>query len=146
MGELIFISAHRRLSIIDLSAAGASTDVSADGRIWICFQRRNIQLSRVGSELRSLGNVFRTESDTEVVITAYVEWGEECLDRFDGCRAFVLYDAHRNALFGSRDRFGVKPLYYVFDQRPFRVCLGDQGSPCRTTEVRARAKRFSDIR
>ncbi len=111
--------AHRRLSVIDLSPAGHQPMSSADGKIWIVFNGEIYNYRELRSELRSRGHVFRTETDTEVVIAAYVEWGEGCLDRFDGMWAFVLYDSSRNVLFGSRDRFGVKPLYYVFDRERF---------------------------
>lgn len=106
--------AHRRLSVIDLSPAGHQPMSSADGKIWIVFNGEIYNYRELRSELRSLGHVFRTETDTEVVVASYVEWGEGCLDRFDGMWAFVLYDSSRTVLFGSRDRFGVKPLYYVF--------------------------------
>lgn len=111
--------AHRRLSVIDLSFAGHQPMSSADGKIWIVFNGEIYNYRELRSELRSRGHVFRTETDTEVVIASYAEWGEACLDHFDGMWAFVLYDAFRSILFGSRDRFGVKPLYYVFDHGRF---------------------------
>lgn len=69
--------------------------------------------AEVRADLEKRGHAFRTGTDTEVLLAAYAEWGEECLDRIDGRWAFVLYDRSRNMLFGSRDRFGVKPLYYL---------------------------------
>ncbi len=105
--------AHRRLSIIDLSPAGHQPMSSNDGALWTTYNGELYNYIDLRAELEKHGHVFRTRTDTEVLLAAYSEWGEECLDRFDGMWAFVLYDKRRNLLFGSRDRFGVKPLYYV---------------------------------
>lgn len=105
--------AHRRLSIIDLSPAGHQPMSSDDGNLWVTYNGELYNFPEIRAELEGRGYLFRTRTDTEVLLAAYAEWGEECLDRFDGMWAFVLYDKRRNLLFGSRDRFGVKPLYYV---------------------------------
>ena len=105
--------AHRRLSIIDLSPAGHQPMSYDDGNLWVTYNGELYNFPEIRAELEGRGHVFRTRTDTEVLLAAYAEWGEECLDRFDGMWAFVLYDKRRNLLFGSRDRFGVKPLYYV---------------------------------
>ncbi|MBL3538298.1 asparagine synthase (glutamine-hydrolyzing) [Aminivibrio sp.] len=105
--------AHRRLSIIDLSSAGHQPMSFADGNLWVTYNGELYNYMELRAELEKCGHIFRTRTDTEVLLAAYAEWGEECLDCFDGMWAFVLYDKRRNLLFGSRDRFGVKPLYYL---------------------------------
>jgi asparagine synthase (glutamine-hydrolysing) len=88
--------------------------MSYDGdNVWVTFNGELYNYLSLRADLEKLGHRFKTRTDTEVLLAAYREWGEECLDRFDGMWAFVLYDKRHNLLFGSRDRFGVKPLYYV---------------------------------
>ncbi len=111
--------AHRRLSIIDLSPAGHQPMSYDEGNLWVTYNGELYNHQDLRSELSGLGHCFRTRTDTEVLLAAYREWGEECLDRFDGMWSFVLYDRRRNVLFGSRDRFGVKPLYYVENGQTF---------------------------
>ncbi len=105
--------AHRRLSIIDLSPAGHQPMSYEEGDLWVVYNGELYNHVKLRSELESLGHHFHTRTDTEVLLAAYSQWGEKCLDRFDGMWAFVLYDKRRNVLFGSRDRFGVKPLYII---------------------------------
>ncbi|WP_029165763.1 asparagine synthase (glutamine-hydrolyzing) [Aminiphilus circumscriptus] len=112
-GEADLYLAHRRLSIIDLSPAGHQPMSYDDGNLWVTFNGELYNYQSLRADLEKLGHRFKTRTDTEVLLAAYREWGEKCLDRFDGMWAFVLYDRRRNLLFGSRDRFGVKPLYYV---------------------------------
>ncbi len=103
---------HRRLSIIDLSPAGHGPMASADGRLWITYNGEVFNYKELRQELRGRGHEFRSESDTEVLLAAYAEWGEGCLDRLNGMFAFAVYDAGRNRLFAARDRYGIKPFYY----------------------------------
>ncbi|PIE65040.1 MAG: asparagine synthase (glutamine-hydrolyzing) [Desulfobacterales bacterium] len=103
--------AHRRLSILDLSSAGHQPMSYDDENLWVVYNGELYNHEKLRDELRGFGHQFRTRTDTEVLLAAYGQWGEACLDRFDGMWAFVLYDKRRNVLFGSRDRFGVKPLY-----------------------------------
>jgi len=105
---------HRRLSIIDLSDAGLQPMASADGRYWIVFNGEIYNYIELRTELRALGHVFSSNSDTEVLLAAYREWGRGCLARFNGMWAFAIWDTHEKRLFCARDRFGVKPLYYAF--------------------------------
>ena len=112
-GSADLFLAHRRLAVIDLSPAGHQPMSYADGSLWMTCDGEIYNHAEVRADLEKRGHTFRTGTDTEVLLAAYAEWGEECLDRFDGRWAFVLYDRRRNLLFGSRDRFGVKPLYYV---------------------------------
>ncbi len=105
--------AHRRLSIIDLSSAGHQPMSSSCGKYWVTYNGELYNHKLLREELKGRGYSFQTRTDTEVLLAAYKEWGEDCLDHFDGMWAFVLYDKDKNILFGSRDRFGVKPFYYV---------------------------------
>jgi asparagine synthase (glutamine-hydrolysing) len=111
---------HRRLSIIDLSAAGHQPMTSEDGRFTIVYNGElynykslKLDLSRaVRGEGAGESYFFRTNTDTEVVIAAYERWGKECLHRFNGMYAFALWDNEKRELFIARDRLGIKPLYY----------------------------------
>jgi len=109
---------HRRLSIIDLSAAGHQPMASIDGTVWITFNGEIYNYKALRSELESR-HTFRSQSDTEVIINAYREWGEDCVSRFDGIFAFALYDSVRRRLFAARDQIGIKPFYYHSDDRQF---------------------------
>lgn len=112
-GRADLLLAHRRLAVTDLSSASHQPMSYADGNYWVTFDGELYNYMEIRDYLEKCGHAFRTSTDTEVMLAAYAEWGEECLDRFDGMWSFVLYDRRRNLLFGSRDRFGVKPLYYV---------------------------------
>lgn len=103
---------HRRLSIIDLST-GQQPLYNEDGSICVVFNGEIYNYQELMPELRALGHVFRTRSDTEVIIHAWEAWGERCVDRFRGMFAFALWDRQRETLFLARDRIGVKPLFYA---------------------------------
>jgi asparagine synthase (glutamine-hydrolysing) len=103
---------HRRLSIVDLSPLGHQPMSSADGRYWIVFNGEVYNHIELRTELEALGHSFVSHSDTEVIIAAYRQWGKDCLSRFNGMFAFLIYDRDQRRLFVARDRFGVKPLYY----------------------------------
>jgi asparagine synthase (glutamine-hydrolysing) len=107
-----FAFGHRRLSIIDLSPAGHQPLSYANGRYWITFNGEIYNYREIRTELEKIGHQFITRTDTEVILAAYAEWGEECLRRFMGMWAFAIFDGDRNEIFLSRDRFGIKPLYY----------------------------------
>ena len=81
---------HRRLSILDLSENGKQPMSFADGRYWITFNGEIYNFLEVRAELQALGHVFRSESDTEVILAAYQQWGEACLPRFNGMWAFAI--------------------------------------------------------
>jgi asparagine synthase (glutamine-hydrolysing) len=106
------VLAHRRLSIIDTSAAGRQPMAWGDERWWITCNGEIYNYLELRRELEERGHLFRTATDTEVILAAYAEWQEACLDRFVGMFAFVLYDRRAGRIFAARDRFGVKPLYY----------------------------------
>ncbi len=109
--EGIFLG-HRRLAILDLSERGKQPMSYAGGRYWITYNGEIYNFVEIKKELVKKGYKFESESDTEVLLAAYVEWGEKCLDRFDGMWAFAIWDCEKKELFLSRDRFGKKPLFY----------------------------------
>src|SRR5438067_477636 len=102
---------HRRLSIIDLST-GDQPLTNEDGTIWTVFNGEIYNFAEVRSDLEAAGHRFRTQTDTEVVIHAYEQWGDRAVDRFRGMFAFALWDEPKRRLLLVRDRLGVKPLYY----------------------------------
>lgn len=103
---------HRRLSIVDLSAAGHQPMADAAGARWITYNGEIYNYLELRDELTHLGHRFHSASDTEVLLAAYAQWGSECLARLNGMFAFVIVDQARRQVFAARDRFGVKPLYY----------------------------------
>lgn len=110
---------HRRLSIIDLSAGGHQPLCSADGKLWITFNGEVYNYLEIRKELEADGVSFHTHTDSEVVLAAYQKWGKECLHRFNGMWAFVIWDNEKKIFFGSRDRTGVKPFYYFKNEKAF---------------------------
>ncbi len=117
---------HRRLSIIDLSAAGHQPMKSFDGRYQIIYngelynyKELKFELQRVVSGSTEQAYFFQTNTDTEVIIAAYARWGADCLNRFNGMYAFAIWDNHTNQLFIARDRLGIKPLYYLYTNGVF---------------------------
>jgi len=105
---------HRRLSILDLSEAGWQPMGTLDGRYWIVFNGEIYNYLELRVELEALGHRFRSRSDTEVLLAAYVEWGSQSLNRLVGMFAFVILDVKTRKLFLARDFFGIKPLYYTY--------------------------------
>lgn len=103
---------HRRLSIIDLSEDGHQPMKSQDDRYWITYNGEIYNYIELRTELEEIGYDFVSRTDTEVILAAYAEWGAECQHKFNGMWAFVVYDTHEKSFFISRDRFGIKPLYY----------------------------------
>ncbi|MBC8158327.1 MAG: asparagine synthase (glutamine-hydrolyzing) [Alphaproteobacteria bacterium] len=113
-GRLCF--GHRRLAILDLSRRAAQPFQSADGSYCITYNGELYNYLELAERLRQNGSVFRTTSDTEVVLEAYRQWGEDCLGEFNGMFAFAIYDQRRGVVFCARDRFGEKP--FLFLERP----------------------------
>jgi asparagine synthase (glutamine-hydrolysing) len=110
---------HRRLAIIDPQPESNQPFVSADGRYSLSFNGEIYNFRRLRADLEPLGSVFRTASDTEVVLEAFRHWGGRCLDRFSGMFAFAIWDSRERVLFCARDRVGEKPFYYGTVGRTF---------------------------
>jgi asparagine synthase (glutamine-hydrolysing) len=113
----VYVSDHtglgfRRLAILDLSQAAQQPMVSDDGNIVLVFNGEIFNYVELRHELEERGHTFRSSGDTEVLLRAYHQWGWKCVHRLNGMWAFVVYDKRRDVLVGSRDRFGIKPLYY----------------------------------
>jgi len=110
---------HRRLSILDVSNSGTQPMHFKNNRYIIVYNGEIYNFIELRQELQNAGYVFKSNTDTEVVIAAYDFWGKECLNRFNGMWAFSLWDSKMKTLFLSRDRFGVKPLYYLKTKNNF---------------------------
>ncbi len=102
---------HRRLSIIDLSAAAHQPMTSNEGRYVLSYNGEVYNFKEIRCDLEAKGHRFKSQSDSEVVLTAFIEWGEKCLDHFNGMFAFAIWDKVERRLFLARDRYGIKPLY-----------------------------------
>jgi asparagine synthase (glutamine-hydrolysing) len=105
---------HRRLAIIDLSRAGHQPMITEDKQFAITYNGEVYNFQDLRAELENLGHKFRSRTDTEVVLHAYVQWGTDSVHRFNGMFAFSIWDKTRQELFVARDRYGIKPLYYTF--------------------------------
>ncbi|MCH7615140.1 MAG: asparagine synthase (glutamine-hydrolyzing) [Nitrospinae bacterium] len=103
---------HRRLAIIDLREEANQPMTNEDGSIWVTFNGEIYNFHSLRQELESKGHLFRTNSDTEVIVHAYEEYGRDCVSHFLGMFAFAIWDSRRRTLFLARDRVGKKPLYY----------------------------------
>lgn len=104
---------HRRLSILDLGRAGWQPMSTPEGRYHAVYNGEVYNFLELRRELKSLGHCFRSQSDTEVILAAYAQWGTECLRRFTGMFAMAIFDVERRSVLLARDFFGIKPLYYT---------------------------------
>ena len=114
---------HRRLAILDLSPAGHQPMSDLSQNIWIAYNGEIYNYKEIRTELEKLGYRFKSDTDTEVVIYSYAEWGIECINKFNGMFAFALYDNFKKKFFLARDRYGIKPLYYTVVKRNSRETL-----------------------
>ena len=110
---------HRRLAFLDLSQDGAQPMAYGEDRYVITYNGEVYNYLELREELRALGHAFHTGSDTEVLLSAFAEWGRDCLARLNGMFAFAIWDRTTEELFVARDRLGVKPLAYTWDGRRF---------------------------
>jgi asparagine synthase (glutamine-hydrolysing) len=110
---------HRRLAIIDLSARGRQPMTNEDETVWVVFNGEIYNFQDLRCELIARGHRLRTETDTEVVVHAYEEWGPDCVRRLRGMFAYAVWDARTRQLVLARDRFGIKPLFYYWDGTRF---------------------------
>lgn len=110
---------HRRLAIIDLSPGGHQPMVSEDSRFVITYNGEIYNYKELKIELEKIGRVFKTQSDTEVLLAAYAQWGADCLSKLNGMFAFAIWDNKEQKLFAARDRLGEKPFKYYLDGEQF---------------------------
>ena len=105
---------HRRLAVIDLSRAGQQPMSSDDGRVHIVYNGEVYNFKEIRQTLEARGHEFRSETDTEVILKAYLQWGIECLQEFIGMFSLAIWDSRDQCLYLARDRLGIKPLFYYF--------------------------------
>ena len=110
---------HRRLSIIDLSSAGHQPMFYDNKNLVIVYNGEIYNYLEIRKELKKKGYRFKSETDTEVILASYKEWGTECLKKFNGMWAFAIFDKKRKLFFCARDRLGIKPFYYLLDKNKF---------------------------
>ncbi len=110
---------HRRLSIVDLSYRGHQPMCDHSGLYWITYNGEVYNHAEVKAELGNMGYRFRSNTDTEVILNAYIQWGADCLQKFNGMFAFAIYNTTDQTVFLARDRVGIKPLYYSIQNDHF---------------------------
>lgn len=115
---------HRRLSVLDLSIHGRQPMSDPAGRAWLVHNGEVYNFRELREELKGRGFVFRSDTDTEVILNAYLAWGIDCIHRLEGMFAFALYDADEKTTYLVRDRLGIKPLFYAMD--PGRLVFGSE--------------------
>ncbi len=119
VSNVLLALGHRRLSILDLSAAGHQPMGTGDGRYWIVYNGEVYNYREIRSELERDGETFSSNTDTEVILKAYRKWGPDSLARFNGMFAFAIWDNREKQLFCARDRIGIKPFYFMRSDRLF---------------------------
>src|SRR5437763_4467483 len=107
-----------RLSIIEMQS-GSQPLSDPEQRYWICYNGELYNYKELREELQAKGRPFKTLSDTEVILQAWIHWGEDCFVRFNGAFAFAIYDSLDGSLVLARDRFGERPLYYFQQSNTF---------------------------
>jgi len=117
---------HRRLSIIDLDESASQPMFYLENRYCITYNGELYNYLNLKKELLGLGHSFRTNSDTEVILASYAQWGTSCLSFFDGMFAFAIWDEKYQTLFCARDPIGIKPFYYLLDDKVFKFASESQ--------------------
>ena len=110
---------HVRLSIIDLSDKGKQPMSNENNDIWITFNGEIYNFKKIKEDLEKRGHTFNSDTDTEVIVHAYEEYGEACVNKFNGMFAFAIYDSNKKSFFLARDKAGIKPLYYTLQKEKF---------------------------
>jgi asparagine synthase (glutamine-hydrolysing) len=110
---------HRRLKIIDLSERARQPMSNRDGTVWLIFNGEIYNYRELDEILKAKGYRYHSQADSETIVHAYEEWGESCVERFNGMFAFAIWDEREKKLFCARDRFGEKPFYYFKDEKQF---------------------------
>src|SRR3972149_8822917 len=118
-GNFQLILGHRRLSIIDLTEKGHQPMMYGNGSLWITYNGEIYNYVEIREEFKKKGYLFKSQSDTEVILASYLEWGKGCIEKFNGMWAFAILDVSNRELFCARDRLGVKPFYYHFNGEKF---------------------------
>ena len=113
---------HRRLAIIDLSPAASQPMTESENRYVISYNGEVYNYKTLRSELMALGHHFNSQSDTEVVLRSFIQWGAKSVSKLNGMFAFVIWDRVENKMFIARDRYGIKPLYY-FQNNIIKILL-----------------------
>ncbi len=111
---------HSRLSVIDLTENSNQPFCDENSGMVIVYNGTIYNYKRLRNELRSKGHIFKSEGDTEVVLKSFIQWGHDCPNYFEGDFSFAIWDKKKEELYIARDRFGVKPLYYTFNNNFFR--------------------------
>lgn len=124
--DLVMGLGHRRLAIFDLSDAGLQPMKGTDGE-WIVYNGEIYNFPEIRDELKGFGHSFSTQTDVEVVLRAYSQWGTSCVTHFNGMWAFAIFDPVRKGFFCSRDRMGIKPFYYYYSADLF--CFASEVQP-----------------
>ncbi len=117
----VWIFGHARLAIIDPKAGRQPWRDEASGAV-LTYNGEIYNYKEIREELKSKGHLFRTNCDTEVVLASYLEWGEQCVEKFNGFFAFAVVDPRKKRIFAARDRLGIKPFYYMNNGREFCFC------------------------
>jgi len=123
---------HRRLAIIDLTDAASQPMFSKDGRFVLIYNGELYNYHELRKRLQTLGYQFQTNSDTEVLMAGLIIWEEAALKEFNGMFAFAFYDTHTKKMILARDRYGIKPLYYSFQDSVFTFCSEQKGINARS--------------
>lgn len=110
---------HTRLAIIDLTQKGKQPMSNEDQSVLLTFNGEIFNYTEIRTELIRKGHIFKSDTDTEVIIHGYEEYGEKILDKLNGQFAFCIYDKHKQQLFLARDRIGINPLYYYHNNETF---------------------------